>query len=890
MKRRRNRFGALRGAGAIILVGALIIGTLTFAAGPALRVVKGTEPGAALVRNGDFEEARDGKLESWVAAPKGFTLVKHEGRQNSQAVRCDNPDGAGWYGVSQTINLNRSKALPLVISGWSKAAGVSGSSDSDYSLYVDLIYTDGTPLWGQTAHFRVGTHEWERRELMILPEKPVKSLTLHCLFRNHSGAAWFDDVSVTEVQAPNGAVLFQGAPVLPAMGQPPVFNRKSEPTARKFATLDGLALALRDDTVVSLNAAGRELVTDSPSGFLVRDVAANSDFYRFENGICQPLDLKLKFQIQSRPDHLVIEGRLSDITGKDRAVTLVFALPLDAAGWRWGDDIRHARTIEGAEEFSKSAAIPCGATGTMSLYPLGAVWSQQQGLALAIDLGCPAQYRLGYHAGTKQLFIAYDFGLVQETAQFPSSADFRFVAYRFDPRWGFRASFDKLTKIFPDYFAVRAHEQGLWMPFTDVAKVQGWEDFGFKFHEGNNNVAWDDAHGVLSFRYTEPMTWWMRMPPERPRILPEALRWRDGLALGAREPEREMAEVSQAANMCDESGQPCLLFRNEPWCNGAVWSLNPNPHLPPAGTNSGGHNAATVHWNPRIQEALYGPGAKGQLDGEYLDSLEGYVTADLNFRRDHFRYTTVPLTFSRENKQPALFKGLAVFEFTRWFCDQVHHLGKLTFANGVPYRFTYLCPWLDVLGTETDWVRDGKYHPVSDEQMDLWRTMSGAKPYLLLMNTDYDVFTSEMVERYFQRSLFYGMFPGMFSHNAADNPYWQNPKWYNRDRPLFKKYLPIIKRVAETGWQPVTGAECDNPAMSIERFGPDAAGRLFLTVFNDTATRQQGRLRIDAADLGLRGALAVHELISDKPMDATGALSIELEAQATKVVEIRSGQ
>jgi hypothetical protein len=50
-----------------------------------------------------------------------------------------------------------------------------------------------------------------------------------------------------------------------------------------------------------------------------------------------------------------------------------------------------------------------------------------------------------------------------------------------------------------------------------------------------------------------------------------------------------------------------------------------------------------------------------------------------------------------------------------------------------------------------------------------------------------------------QRSPFYGMFPGMFSHNAADNPYWQYPKWYVRDRPQSKKCLPLIKRVAEAG-------------------------------------------------------------------------------------------
>jgi len=131
-----------------------------------------------------------------------------------------------------------------------------------------------------------------------------------------------------------------------------------------------------------------------------------------------------------------------------------------------------------------------------------------------------------------------------------------------------------------------------------------------------------------------------------------------------------------------------MQFQDAPWCNGAIWSLNPNPWLGPSNVL----NAATVHWNPEVKEKLYGPAAKGRLDGEYLDSLEGYVTADLNFRRDHFRSTTVPLTFSPETKQPALFKGLAVFEFTRWLAGDVHRMGKLMFANSVPYRFTYLCP------------------------------------------------------------------------------------------------------------------------------------------------------------------------------------------------------
>src|SRR5262249_22825163 len=154
-----------------------------------------------------------------------------------------------------------------------------------------------------------------------------------------------------------------------------------------------------------------------------------------------------------------------------------------------------------------------------------------------------------------------------------------------------------------------------------------------------------------------------------------------------------------------------------------------NPYLP------GPLNAATVYWNAAIKQERYGPHAQGHLDGEYLDSLEGYVTAELNYARDQFRFSTVPLTFASDTHRPALFKGLAADEFTRWLAQDVHRMGKLMFANSVPSRFSFLCPWLDVMGTETDWLRGGAYEPPSDSEMSLWRTMAGQKPYLLLMNT-----------------------------------------------------------------------------------------------------------------------------------------------------------
>src|SRR5690349_16586205 len=98
------------------------------------------------------------------------------------------------------------------------------------------------------------------------------------------------------MRAEGGTVLFQGAPVIPVKAPRADVSSGKRPVASLFATRDKLALVMRDNTIVSLKLAGKEVATDAPSGFLVRDVAANSDFYRFESGKCPDLGLKLKAQ------------------------------------------------------------------------------------------------------------------------------------------------------------------------------------------------------------------------------------------------------------------------------------------------------------------------------------------------------------------------------------------------------------------------------------------------------------------------------------------------------------------------------------------------------------------------------------------------------------------
>ena len=112
-------------------------------------------------------------------------------------------------------------------------------------------------------------------------------------------------------------------------------NPVSTPPKPTFTltTRDGLQLGLCDDAVTSLPLTDRQLALPSAfGGFLVRDVATDSDFFSLENGTCPELGLELNVQFKSEADHLTLTGRVTDTTGRDRAVTLMFALPLDASG------------------------------------------------------------------------------------------------------------------------------------------------------------------------------------------------------------------------------------------------------------------------------------------------------------------------------------------------------------------------------------------------------------------------------------------------------------------------------------------------------------------------------------------------------------------------------
>jgi hypothetical protein len=711
------------------------------------------------------------KANAWTGYQKGFV-------KDGDTFVCDNgADTRAQRGLSQTVTLNQTKPEPVIATAWSKAEGVGGGRDSDYSLYLDLLYTDSTPLWGQVDSFNVGTHDWEKAQVIVFPEKPVARVSFYMLLRGHAGKAWFRDPQLKTV----GAFLFDGVPVQQA--------------------------------------------SPAPEGFQVRDVGAESDFVAIQQ---TALDLKLDCRTQDIAGSTFFDVTLADTSGKDRAVTLVYAVPLPDADWRWLQDPRHSTAAVEGREYVGAARFRVGANGRLSRYPFGAVAGSNEGISLGIDMTRPAFFRVGYNAGTRELFLAYDIGLTPEKP----SATLRFCKFSFDPKWQFRGALARFYELFPEQFRTRIERQGLWMPFAKISEVEGWQDFGFRFKEGNNETRWDDEHDIITFRYTEPMTWWMSMPKEMPRTLEAAIAEAKRLA-----GTRTDAQALFTSGYHDETGQFAARLLDTPWCNGAVWSMNSMPEI--AGEVTDFKNK----WNPQLRARLYGPQRNGDLDGEYIDSSEGYVTDELDFRREHFAAARTPLTFSLDSRKPAIFRGLIVFEYVRAIGQDVHAMGKYMMANGTPSGLCWLAPLLDVMGTETNWNPGGKWQPMSDSDLLYRRALCRGKPYCFLMNTEFERFSHEAVEKYMKRSLAYGMFPGFFSANASTGHYFARRELYDRD--LFKKYVPLCKAVAEAGWEPVTGARSDKERVYVERYGDR-----YLTVFNDTDQPQDATISVDAAMTG----------------------------------------
>ncbi|NOZ20052.1 MAG: hypothetical protein GXP25_03080 [Planctomycetes bacterium] len=157
------------------------------------------------LKNAGFEEGETG----WSKSERGYVIDPSQSHSGKYSLKLHNASTSERSSASQTITLNQKTPCPIVVRGRARAERVSGHPGRTFSVYVDIYYTDGTPLYGQTIDWRTGTTGWQYGELTIEPAKPIRNVNVYCLLRRHSGTAWFDDLFVAEDPTRRGNIARQ---------------------------------------------------------------------------------------------------------------------------------------------------------------------------------------------------------------------------------------------------------------------------------------------------------------------------------------------------------------------------------------------------------------------------------------------------------------------------------------------------------------------------------------------------------------------------------------------------------------------------------------------------------------------------------------------------------
>lgn len=849
------------------------------------------EPPPNRLKDPGFERAGTNGSD-WRGFEKGFVVDGDVRFEGDQSVRCCADDAKTSLGASAAFELNHKRIVPIRIAARSKCKDVLGGPSSGYCIYVDLIHTDGTPTWGLVEPFSTGTHDWERKTLTILPVKPVARMFVHCLFRGVRGTAWFDDAAVW-IYDDASVRLFDGEAVALAEQPEPDDALRGSGVIAKAGERLRLEAALRTGRFGAVGIDGKRLPAGPlAGGVFVQDAGTRGPIFRLtgpiavdggravQRGSLESLDLDVTATWRSEAKRIAGRIELRSRRPVERSLSIIVAVPVRAAGWWWHEDVRRRCRIEKGNSYCNATWMGVGKTGNGSIYPLAAIANDHAGLAMAVPLDEPRVYRLAYDAEHEWLVAAFDLAVSPAPVKLPNRAHVDVELFAFDPQWGFRAALQRYYDLHPSAFERRVKDVGLWMAFAKISQVERPEDFGFYFKEGLGDQAYDNAHGILTFRYTEPQSHWLPMPKGMPRTYDEGVALMKRLAREGKPTDRSRSQATLTSAAVDAQGRYHLTLHDAPWCDGGVFALNPDPDLPGEATK------AKVNYDPAEAAKLYADDPQHGTDGEYLDSLDGW-SYQQNYRREHFAHVDVPLVYDPKTRRACIANAFSIWEFVRWMASQVHGRGRLMMANYTPTRYPWQVPHLDVLGQEHNWRPNGAWRPMTDAELCYRRALCGTKPYLLLQNSDFATWTRQHTRWYLMRAGAYGVQPSFFSANAATDQYFTKPEWYNRDRPEFKQLIPIIRRVGRAGWRPVTHARVEPGTLQVERFGKPGGDELFLTVHNPGEQAVAGRVTL-APELC---AVRARELVAGRDLpivkeEDTGAIAVSVPARETWFVHL----
>lgn len=587
--------------------------------------------------------------------------------------------------------------------------------------------------------------------------------------------------------------------------------------------------------IVSLIMAGRGMagpvkISAQMGQFKAYDFKAKKDI-PLEGG-----NIALNVGYTMDGDVMKVEGTLRNRVAREQAIVLSYTIPTQ-------------------RKFSPSLNESVS-EGEGSIYPIAAMG----GVAVAIPPSAPCMFKL---TGSKEgLTLRMYLGLSPETDRFPNSANFQFVVYPTDPKWGFRDAARQYYAMYPDYYKHHGKGDGLWLFPSGLSAPPNVRDFLYHevFADADIGKAAEKDHkdGVLTFPYMIVGQREIKHLDKLPATYDEAMayyaKWnapaksdqtKEALAAGGDVYLRE--EVAGSA-IKEANGNYKVMLRNTPWGeNSVTFIMNPNPDLP--GDHTTGKDAmASIHgWLTKYPA----------IDGIYIDSLGANWVGKLNFRHDHFKYATHPLTFDKDGNV-CLHNQLSHCEFLDRLRSDLRSKSKLLMANGV-YLYNAKEPeYADVISTGRFFqaaLVDAAGAESSSPGRDRWefyRAAMGYKPYLVLK---YHWTKAEEVWDMFNQALCYDVF--VTNSNNFNLDYWSNEDGYPRDKGLYAWYVPLVRTLSKAGWEPVTYASSPTKGVWFERYGK--GGDVYFTLYNP-GPEQECALDIETGPLGLGSGPKVEQI------------------------------
>lgn len=507
----------------------------------------------------------------------------------------------------------------------------------------------------------------------------------------------------------------------------------------------------------------------------------------------------------------------------ERPIRVRIGLHVDMQGWQWHDALDSARPITlPGEPYAQLADQSLNDTD-YSLLPFGVISSSNLALTAENNPSEPRQFRIEAIPTHNFFGITYDMALTRLTTKFPGQATIQCAFHSTNPETPAQAMRKALADFYsrhPDIYENRIGHSGTWRPFPDTTEngsSQSDIEY-FSVWEAGFDIPVRQRSSRLNFLYTEPWYHWLPLPPTEPRTENAAWSRLSLMATSGKALPHQLAAATIGGIARSADNHPAMQFIQVPWNNGVRGTVSADPDIP---TNK----ISPVNRAMIESSVIDHHTAENGWDGVFLDSMGEWPNPD--FSLNALAAADYPALFNLATEQPFVPGVLSAYDWLRVLHFRTRSRGQFVFGNEAVASGSWFISKLDAFTQEANMLDDLWMEKVSGQKAQTSRILAGAKPYSMGLIANFANLSSHELETFLQQCIPYGFVPGLHSADGYDQLYWRNSAWLKRDRTLLDKYLPVIQRLSNAGWKPVSNARCINPEVRLESFGPDGTTSLY---------------------------------------------------------------